>query len=145
MSPGPGIVPTVPGGAHGEESGFRRQLIRSVGVSLLSFGLDFGVLALLTEAARLHYLFSAAISFLLGTTLSWILSVLWVFEVRTRSSKAVEYGLFVLVGVIGLGLNEALLWLLTDRWGVYYLLSKTIAASLVFFWNFGMRKTLLFR
>jgi len=131
---------------HGTRDGrFRRQLIRSVGVSLVSFGLDFGVLALLTEAAGLHYLLSAGISFLLGTTLSWLLSVRWVFDLRTRSSKLLEYGLFVMVGVVGLGLNEALLWLFTDRAGLYYLLSKIIAASLVFFWNFGMRKALLFR
>jgi len=51
----------------------------------------------------------------------------------------------VLVGVVGLGLNEGLLWLFTDRLQVYYLASKCIAASLVFFWNFGMRKALLFR
>ncbi len=126
-------------------SAVRRQLIRSVGVSLVSFGLDFGVLALLTEKAGLHYLVSAGISFLLGTSLSWLLSVLWVFDVRARSSKLVEYGLFVLVGVVGLGLNEILLWVFTDRWGVYYLLSKVIAASLVFSWNFGMRRVLLFR
>ena len=131
---------------HGTRDGrFRRQLIRSVGVSLVSFGLDFGILALLTEAAGLHYLLSAGISFLLGTTLSWLLSVRWVFDLRTRSSKLLEYGLFVMVGVVGLGLNEALLWLFTDRAGLYYLLSKIIAASLVFFWNFGMRKALLFR
>lgn len=126
-------------------STLRGQLTRSVAVSLISFALDFGMLAFLTEVAGLHYLLSAGISFLLGTSLSWVLSVLWVFDVRTRSSKLLEYGLFVLVGVVGLGLNEALLWLFTDRWGVYYLLSKIIAASIVFFWNFGMRKTLLFR
>jgi putative flippase GtrA len=103
------------------------------------------LLALLTEVAGLHYLLSAAVSFLLGTTMSWLLSVRWVFEVRARASKAMEYGLFVLVGVVGLGLNEGLLWLLTDYGGVYYLLSKIIAASLVFFWNFGMRRALLFR
>ncbi len=58
---------------------------------------------------------------------------------------APEYGLFVFVGVVGLGLNELLLWMFTDALGLYYLLSKVIGASLVFFWNFGMRKALLFR
>jgi putative flippase GtrA len=145
MSQEPGVVPPGRPDTRGTISGLRRQLLRSVGVSLVSFGLDFGVLALLTEAAGLYYLLSAAISFLLGTSLSWLLSVRWVFDVRARASKLVEYGLFVLVGAVGLGLNEVLLWLFTDRWGIYYLLSKIIAASLVFFWNFGMRKALLFR
>ncbi len=114
-------------------------------VSLVSFALDFGTLAFLTEIAGLHYLASAALSFLLGTSLSWLLSVRWVFDVRRYNSRMAEYGLFVFVGAVGLGLNEILLWAFTDGLGLYYLLSKVIAASLVFFWNFGMRKALLFR
>jgi putative flippase GtrA len=125
--------------------GLRGQIVRGVAVSLVSFALDFGLLALLTEVTRLHYLVSAAISFLLGTTLSWLLSVRWVFDLRRYASKAAEYGVFVFVGVVGLGLNEILLWAFTERLGIYYLLSKIAAASLVFFWNFGMRKALLFR
>jgi len=111
--------------------------------SFLSFGLDFGALAFLTEVVRLHYLLSAAFSFILGTTVSYVLSIRFIFETRSASAP-VEYGLFVLVGAVGLGLNELLLWLLTDRAGIYYLLSKIVAASLVFFWNFGARKLLLF-
>ncbi len=121
------------------------QLLRAVAVSLVSFGLDFGTLALLTEVARLHYLVSAALSFLLGTTLSWLLSIRWVFDVRRFSSRVAEYALFVFVGVVGLAINELLLWAFTDGLGLYYLLSKIIAATIGFFWNFGMRKTLLFR
>jgi putative flippase GtrA len=113
-------------------------------VSAVSFGLDFAVLALLTEAAGLHYLASAALSFVAGTSLSWLLSVLLVFPVRVYSSRLLEYALFLLVGGVGLGLNEALLWAFTDGLGIYYLFSKVLAASMVFFWNFGMRKRLLF-
>ena len=125
-------------------SSTRGQLLLSVAASMISFALDFGVLAFLTEVARLHYLLSAACSFALGTTLSYTLSILFVFELRRFSSRTLEYGIFILVGVVGLGLNEALLWALTDGLGIYYLISKTIAASLVFFWNFVARKVLLF-
>jgi putative flippase GtrA len=121
------------------------ELARSTATSVVAFGLDFGVLAFLTEVCRLHYLLSAAVSFSLGVTASYILSVLWVFRVRRVSSRPVEYGLFVLIGVIGLGLNEALMWMFTEKFVLYYLLSKVAAASVVFFWNFGARKFILFR
>jgi putative flippase GtrA len=111
---------------------------------MLSFGLDFGVLVFLTEVVKLHYLLSAAVSFTLGTTMSYALSILFIFDLRRFSSRALEYGVFVLVGVIGLALNELLLWVLTDKVGIYYLVSKIVAASLVFFWNFGARKLILF-
>jgi putative flippase GtrA len=124
--------------------GLRVQLLRAVPVSLVSFALDFGTLAFLTEVAHLYYLLSAAVAFLAGTTLTWVLSVKWVFLVRRARSRAMEYGLFVFVGVIGLGLNEAFLWAFTERLGLYYLLAKVCASTLVFSWNFGMRRALLF-
>jgi len=120
------------------------QLLKSVLVSLVAFAIDFATLVALTEAAGLHYLLSAALSFLVGATVSWALSVIWVFPVRRFSSKAVEYLLFIAVGVVGLGLNEALLWVFTEPLGIFYMASKVIAAALIFFWNFGARKLVLF-
>jgi putative flippase GtrA len=116
-----------------------------MGASLVAFSVDFAVLALLTEAAGIHYLLSAGISFLLGSSVSYLLSILWVFPVRRLDSRLVEYALFVFVGMVGLGLNEGLLWAFTEGLGIYYLLSKVIAACLIFFWNFAARKLLLFR
>lgn len=125
-------------------SSTRGQLALSVVVSMLSFALDFGVLVFLTEVAHLYYLISAGISFVLGATMSYALSILFVFEMRRFSSRLLEYGLFMLVGIVGLGLNEVLLWALTEKIGFYYLVSKIIAAALVFFWNFAARKGVLF-
>jgi len=51
----------------------------------------------------------------------------------------------VLVGAVGLALNEALLWVFTETLGLHYLISKILAATLIFGWNFGARKLLLFR
>jgi putative flippase GtrA len=122
-----------------------RQLLKTVVASQAAFWLDFGVLALLTEVAGLHYLASAALSFLAGTTLSYWLSVRWVFDTRRVASKAAEYALFVLVGAVGLALNEGLLWLFTEAAGLHYLLSKAVAATIIFGGNFAARKLLLFR
>jgi putative flippase GtrA len=120
------------------------QLLKSVAASLLAFTADIGLLALLTEAAGLHYLISGCFSFLVGTTVSYVLSVKWVFPVRRLSSKSVEYVLYIAVGAVGLGLNEALLWVFTEPLGIFYMASKVIAAALIFFWNFGARKLILF-
>ncbi len=121
------------------------QLAKSMAVSALAFGVDFGLLALLTEAAGVHYLVSAGISFAAGTTVSYLLSVAWVFPERRFASRVLEYGLFLGVGLVGLGLNEALLWAFTEPLGIFYLLSKLIAAAIIFSWNFWARKLLLFR
>ena len=145
--PAPGLVkqdrkdkaPDVPSGA------FFRQFIKSVAVSLVSFAVDLGILVLLTEWAGIHYLVSAALSFLAGTTLAYALSILWVFDVRSFHSRWGEYAVFVAVGIAGLGLNEALIWVFTELLAIHYVVSKLIAASIGFFWNFSARRWILFR
>ena len=120
---------------------FQRYLI----VGGIAFVLDFTTLFLLTSIFHIHYLYSAAIGFVLGLTCNYVLSIGWVFSSRNVRNRYVEYGVFALIGVIGLGLNELAIWLLTAGSGFHYTLSKIGATVIVFFWNFSCRKFLLFR
>jgi putative flippase GtrA len=129
---------------HGRLDSTFIQLFRYTFVGGFAFIVDFSCLYLLTEFLHLHYLISAAIAFLFGLTVNYILSVLWVFNDRALSNKFVEFIVFALIGVVGLGLNELFLWYLTDIAGIYYLLSKIITAFIVYFWNFFARKIILF-
>lgn len=72
------------------------------------------------------------------------ISVSWVFSERTLHSRIAEFTAFVSIGIVGLGLNEAILWSMTDFLELHYLISKTVATAAVFFWNFTARKYLLF-
>jgi len=101
-------------------------------------------LFILTEYANFYYLVSAAIAFLIGLTTNYLLSILWVFENRSVSSKYIEFFLFFLVGLIGLALNELFIWSFTEIIGIYYLYSKILSTILVYLWNFSIRKLLLF-
>jgi len=121
------------------------QLFRYTLVGGLAFLVDFGALYVLTEFGGLHYLASGALAFLLGLATNYLLSVRWVFSRRTFSNRWAELGLFSLVGLAGLGLNEIFLWLLTERIGLHYLASKIVTTVLVYLWNFGVRKAMLFR
>ena len=120
------------------------QLFRYTFVGGFAFLVDFGTLFSLTEFFDIHYLVSAAIAFIFGLTINYFLSVLWVFSSRTMESRLLEFFLFALIGLVGLGLTELFLWLLTDILSIYYLLSKMITTSVVYFWNFFVRKLLLF-
>jgi putative flippase GtrA len=123
-----------------------RQFIRYVLVGGAGFIVDFSVLVLLTESAGLHYLASAALAFLSGLSVVYMLSVRWVFHRRRFAGNAsVEFQIFALVGIVGLVFNHALLWAFTDIIGLYYPFSKLIAAGAILVWNFGARKLLLFR
>ena len=121
------------------------SLFRSIPSSAVSFALDFGILVLLTEVAGLHYLISNAVGFMAGTTLNYMLCILWVFSERRITRRHLEYWIFILIGASGVGLNELLIWTLTEHLHIYYLLSKIIAGCTVFSYNFSTRKFILFR
>lgn len=120
------------------------QLIRYTFVGGFAFIVDFGTLFLLTEYLNLHYLVSAAIAFILGLVTNYFLSIGWVFTRHSVSDKRIEFIVFTLIGLAGLGLNELFLWLFTDLAGMYYLISKILTAVLVYLWNFFVRKLILF-
>lgn len=120
------------------------QLFRYTIVGGFSFLIDFGTLFALTEYFNIHYLFSAGIAFILGLIVNYFLSVKWVFNSTVMKNRLLEFLLFALIGLVGLGLNELFLWILTDLFFIYYLLSKIITTVVVYFWNFFARKLIIF-
>ena len=120
------------------------QLFRYIFVGGAAFAVDFSALYILTDAFGIHYLLSAAIAFLLGLTANYILCNVWVFSSRVVANKWVEFGIFSLIGVIGLGMNELIIWAFTEHVHFHYMASKVVSAATVFLWNFFARKYILY-
>jgi len=120
------------------------QLFRYTFVGGVAFLADFGLLFVLTEYAGIPYLGSAAISFMVGLTVNYLLSVKWVFQSRTLANRTAEFLVFAVIGVVGLGLNELFIWVFTEFVGWHYLVSKIVTTAIVFLWNFLARKFILF-
>lgn len=120
------------------------QLVRYFFVGGAAFAVDFGLLWVLTDGCGVHYLLSAIISFAAGLTVNYVWSVRWVFHDHALNSRIAEFAAFGLIGVLGLGLNEAIIWCGTEIMGLHYLTSKIVSAVVVFLWNFLARKYLLF-
>ncbi len=120
------------------------QLICYGIVGGIAFVADYGSLWCLTEYGHIHYLTSAAIAFLFGLLVNYLLSIRWVFTERRFSNKWKEWVLFALIGIIGLGLNECLIYLISDILSMHYLLGKLVSTIVVFFWNFFARRFLIF-
>ncbi|OUN70871.1 GtrA family protein [Barnesiella sp. An55] len=121
------------------------QFVRYFFVGGFAFVVDFGLLYILTEYAGLHYLLSATLSFIAGLLVNYIISCLWVFSNSKFKSRIVEFLFFAAIGVVGLVLNDFLIWLFTDCIGTHYMFSKIVAAAVVYLWNFFARKYLVFR
>jgi putative flippase GtrA len=129
----------------GEAEGTFNQLFRYTFVGGIAFIADFSSLFILTDIFNIYYLISAAVAFLLGTIINYSLSIIWVFSKRKILNKSFEFAIFSLIGIVGLGLNELIIWVFTEYVNFHYLISKIISAGFVLLWNFFARKFLLFR
>jgi len=120
------------------------QMFRYLMVAVVAFAVDFGLLFSLTHYGGVYYLISAAIAFSAGLAVNYSLSIRWVFSQRAMEDWRKELAIFGAVGVVGLLLNELIIWACTEKVGLHYLVSKLISTGTVFFFNFGLRKVLLF-
>lgn len=121
------------------------QFFRYIFVGGVAFLVDFTSLYIFTDYFGIFYLISAAIAFILGLIINYVLSVTWVFNRRTLDNKTMEFGVFAFIGIIGLGLNELFIWFFTAEMNFFYLISKILAAIIILFWNFSARKLTLFK
>ena len=106
---------------------------------------DFAVLLLLTEFFGINYLWSNLIAVSVGLVTSYVLCVRWVFLDRRYNRVVLEFPLFVLTCIIGLLLNELLLWVFVEFGGTDYLSAKVIVTGVLFVVNFAVKKVVLFR
>lgn len=121
------------------------QFFRYTFVGGIAFLIDFTALYFFTDIFRIHYLISAAMSFLLGVATNYSLSIFWVFPQRKFQKKTVEFGIFAFIGIIGLCFNEIIIWIFTEYMYFHYLVSKIFSTGFVLIWNFTARKFILFR
>ena len=132
-------------GARKPGSGVRGEFARYLLVGGLAFVCDTSTLFSLTQFLKVNYLISAPLGFAVGTAVNYVLSRKWVFQRRRLANTPAEMTIFTLIGVVGLGLNEAILWIFQAKLGIYYLLGKGVSGVVVLGWNFGARKLALFR
>ena len=106
--------------------------------------IDFGITFLCKEKVRLNKYLSNAAGFVTAATSNYILNRIWTFQ-SSNEQVATEYGTFMLVSVIGLGINSLVLYLLNEkmRWNFY--VSKIFAIGVTTIWNFLANMVFTFR
>ena len=112
-------------------------------VGVLCFGIDYGLMIFLTEVGGIPYLVSSGISFSVSVMVNYILSLTFVFETDKNKNKIVEFLVFIMLSVIGLGINQILMWVCVDKLYVHYMLSKIGVTLVVMLYNFFTTKFIL--
>ena len=98
---------------------------------------DFSITWLLKEKLHANKYIANTAGFVSAATSNYALNRKWTFE-SENPRIAGEYVSFFVISIIGLGLNNLIIWLCADKmkWNFYF--SKIVAIGLVTLWNFVM-------
>ena len=95
------------------------------------------------EKFKLNKYISNSIGFVLAATNNYIWNRIWTFQ--SQGTEIVrEYSSFFIISLVGLGINNAVIYLLHDRLKLNFYLAKILAIGVVTLWNFGMNNLFTF-
>jgi putative flippase GtrA len=108
-----------------------------------AFSVDYLLLYILTDVFLIHYLVSAAISFSIGVTINYTLNRELNF--RSKNKRLInQFIVFLSVSLIGLSLNEILLYYFVESLHLHYLLAKPFVVLMIFPISFFLHKSISF-
>lgn len=106
--------------------------------------IDFGTTWLLKERVKINKYIANSTGFILAATSNYFFNRLWTFESRDIHI-AEQYSLFVIIAIIGLGINNFIIYILHGRLKYNFYLSKLFAIVIVTIWNFLLNLLITFR
>jgi putative flippase GtrA len=116
---------------------FILKFLKFCAVGFSGMVIDFGTTWLLKEKLKINKYIANSCGFIMAASSNYILNRLWTFESHNQQIAS-EYFSFIGISVIGLGLNNLIVFLLSDKLKWNFYLSKVVAIGVVILWNFGM-------
>ncbi|MBQ3601715.1 MAG: GtrA family protein [Lachnospiraceae bacterium] len=129
------------------------QIVKFGIVGIIATLIDMGLLMFLKEIFHMNSEIAAAISFSVSVVFNYIFSMKYVFERKDDMSRKKEFIIFVVLSIIGLGINQGIMIGLKGRleflsavaflYRFEYMIRKVVATVVVLIWNFVSRKILI--
>lgn len=105
---------------------------------------DFGITWLLKEKMRLNAYVANSTGFICAVISNFVLNRIWTFQ-NHDPHVALQFGKFSAVAVVGLALNNGIIYLLTERFKSNFYFAKLVATGIVMLWNFWANITFTFK
>ena len=122
-----------------------KQFIKFAIVGVINTLINLCVLYILTDFFNVYYIFSAVIAFIVAVTNSFILNKIWTFKENLGDRTIKKYSKFFIISICALLVNLLVLYVLTDIFKLYYMLSQVIAIGVSLWVNFFGNKMWTFR
>lgn len=98
---------------------------------------DFGVTYLGKELLRLNKYVANSLGFLCASSSNYLLNRVWTFHDESPDIAG-QYLCFLGIALVGLAINNGVIYLLHGRLRLNFYLAKLFAIGVVTFWNFFM-------
>jgi len=121
-----------------------REVLRYTGISLLALGVDAGLMALLIAHAGWSAVPASAFGFAAGTLVAYQLASTWAFRGHAHRQGVPGWIAFSFIGLGGLCINSAFVWLGIAMLGLGWPVAKLGAAAGSFIFNYAVRKAVLY-
>ena len=105
-------------------------------VGFIGMCIDFLVTWLLKEKLRINKYIAKSLGFTCAVINNFYLNLKWTFHVSGGQGTNIYLVKFILISIIGLGLNNTFVYLFSDRMRINFYISKVLAVVCVFVWNF---------
>lgn len=112
-------------------------------VGVIAFVIDYGLFLLFTYVLSINYLVASGLSFTIATFFNFAASMRFVFAGKEGQTRTQQFVIFFVLSLLGLGLNQLILWMCVDLLSWFAWLGKLIATVIVMVFNFVTRKILL--
>jgi len=112
------------------------MLLRFLKFGIVGFSgmvIDFSITWLLKERLKIHRYIASSTGFIVAATSNYFLNRIWTFE-SSDPRILMQYGSFVFISVIGLGINNLFLYLFEKKLQFY--IAKLFAIGVTMIWNF---------
>lgn len=96
---------------------------------------DFGITYVCKEFLKIQKYVSNSIGFTAAASSNYILNRVWTFQSKDPDI-VIEYSAFLIISLIGLGINNLILWLIITKFKMNFYLAKLFAIGVVTVWNF---------
>jgi len=119
---------------------FVRDIFKYGLASVCAMVVDVGLLYILVDYIHMNYLYATTIAFCFGLAFHYALVKIFVFKI-SRIKPIKEFVWYALIGLIGLILNNLIIYILV-RMQLWYIYAKLVSLIVVFFFNFSGRRRL---
>lgn len=119
------------------------QIFKFVIVGGVATIIDFLSIFIFKEFLHIPVIIANTLAFCIATTYNYIASVRWVFNVNDSKNKKKTFITFIIFSMLGLILNDLIMWFFIELFNLFYILAKLIATVFVMIFNFVTRKIFL--